>query len=485
MLKRLDRILQHFRICFKREETFGWFVIIVVGMLLRTEMRGITTIIGCLCLEPKYYETMLHFFRSKAYDLVRIKSRWQSIVLEYIEPVMMDGHMVLIGDHIKISKEARHMPGVKKLYQESENSGKAEYIFGHQHGMLGILAKGETHQCIPLDIELQDGIDEINSLRQDNAGIESGVENVEKENSSIAKMIQMAGRFVELKGQNAIILLDAFFTSGCAFNAIKQVNSNLGAEKVTLIVRAKANTVAYEEPEIPQKRGRGRPRKYGNKVTFRDVFKDMLDDFKTATLTLYAKEETVKYLCMDLMWRSIGRKLRFVLVKSNEKCMILACSNLCMDPKEIIVAYSYRFKIEVSFKMLKHVIGGFCYHFWTTAMPKLSRYRTHNDLSKVVRERDKEKILSAMKAIEVYSFLSCVAMGILTIISLSLSHLVWARFFGWLRTRSSETPSVETVRCALQQELWMNNRKLNSYATLSNIHKYQRAESNMPHRSSA
>jgi hypothetical protein len=234
-----------------------------------------------------------------------------------------------------------------------------------------------------------------------------------------------------------------------------------------------------------KKRGRGRPRKYGNKVTFRDVFKDMLDDFKTATLTLYAKEETVKYLCMDLMWRSIGRKLRFVLVKSNEKCMILACSNLCMDPKEIIVAYSYRFKIEVSFKMLKHVIGGFCYHFWTTAMPKLSRYRTHNDLSKVVRERDKEKILSAMKAIEVYSFLSCVAMGILTIISLSLSHLVWARFFGWLRTRSSETPSVETVRCALQQELWMNNRKLNSYATLSNIHKYQRAESNMPHRSSA
>jgi hypothetical protein len=33
-------------------------------------MRGITTIIGCLSLEPGCYETMLHFFRSKAYDLV-------------------------------------------------------------------------------------------------------------------------------------------------------------------------------------------------------------------------------------------------------------------------------------------------------------------------------------------------------------------------------------------------------------------------------
>jgi hypothetical protein len=130
-------------------------VIIVVGMLLRTEMRGITTIIGCLSLEPGCYETMLHFFRSKAYDLERIISKWQSIVLEHIEPVMMDGYMMLIGDHIKVSKEARHMPGVKKLHQDSENAGKAEYIFGHQYGMMGILAEGKKNQCIPLDIDFR------------------------------------------------------------------------------------------------------------------------------------------------------------------------------------------------------------------------------------------------------------------------------------------------------------------------------------------
>jgi hypothetical protein len=44
---------------------------------------------------------------------------------------------------------------------------------------------------------------------------------------------------------------------------------------------------------------------------------------------------------------------------------------------------------------------------------------------------------------------------------------------------------VETVLCVLQQELWMNNRRLNSYVTLSNIHKYQRAENDKIHRSSA
>lgn len=202
----------------------------------------------------------------------------------------------------------------------------------------------------------------------------------------------------------------------------------------------------------------------------------MTDDFQTATLMLYGKEETVKYICTNLIWKPLGRKLRFVLVKTNEKSMILACSDLYMHPEKIIVAYSYRFKIEVSFKMLKHVIGGFCYHFWTAAMPKLSRFKTCVDFSKVTDKKEREKIISTMRAVEVYSFMSCIAMGILTIISLQLPNLVWGRFTGWLRTRSSETPSIETVRSVLQQEVWRNIHKVSCYATLSNIHKYQNEE---------
>ena len=57
-----------------------------------------------------------------------------------------------------------------------------------------------------------------------------------------------------------------------------------------------------------------------------------------------------------------------------------------------ILAYSYRFKIEVSFKALKQNLRGFFYHFWTTAIPRLSRFKTDNDLSTVTVERDKEKM---------------------------------------------------------------------------------------------
>ena len=41
-------------------------------------------------------------------------------------PVIKIGNRLLMaGDGIKVSKEALKMPGVKKLHQESDNSGKA------------------------------------------------------------------------------------------------------------------------------------------------------------------------------------------------------------------------------------------------------------------------------------------------------------------------------------------------------------------------
>jgi len=141
-----------------------------------------------------------------------------------------------------------------------------------------------------------------------------------KENTSILKMLHMAGNFVKSKTQKAIILLDAFFTSGDAFNVAEQINSKQGTNAITLIMRAKANTVAFEDPEKPKKRGRGQPRKYGKKIQLKKLFSEMADAFETATLNLYGKNETVKYFCTDLIWRPIGRKLRFVLVKTNKNC---------------------------------------------------------------------------------------------------------------------------------------------------------------------
>lgn len=477
MLKLIDTILHKFQICFKRKETFSWFIIIVVGMMVRTSSRGVSSIIGCLNLNPCHYEAMIHFFRSSAFDLSYIKYQWINIVREYIKTVKIDERSILIGDHIKVGKEARYMPGVKKLHQDSENVGKAEYIFGHQFGMVGILAESQTLQCIPLNIEIHDGINDIEDLHKDTESKESA--KVEKDNS-IVKMIQMAGKYTENTCEKIIFLLDAYFPSASSFNAAESINLEQNSQAITLIMRAKSNTVAFEEVEIVEKRGVGRPRVYGEKVILKNLFKNCLEKFQTATINLYGKNETVQYYCVNLLWKPISSKVRFVLVKTGEKTMILMCSDLSIHPEQIILAYSYRFKIEVSFKMLKHTIGGFCYHFWTKSMPKLSRFKAKTDLSNIKDIKVQEKIVSTTRAIEVFTFLSCIAMGIITIVSLKFPTLIWQSFSGWLRTRSSAIPSAETVRSVLQQELFWNFHKLRQYATLSKISDYQISHIDQP-----
>jgi len=71
-----------------------------------------------------------------------------------------------------------------------------------------------------------------------------GNQNLSDENNSIMKMIQMACRFVKSKVGKAIILMDAYFASGDAFNVVNRLNDESGSKDITIITRTKAYAVA-------------------------------------------------------------------------------------------------------------------------------------------------------------------------------------------------------------------------------------------------
>lgn len=53
------------------------------------------------------------------------------------------GITILVGDGVKQPKESRKMPGVKKIYQESENSSKLEELNSTNSHLLHILTKAK------------------------------------------------------------------------------------------------------------------------------------------------------------------------------------------------------------------------------------------------------------------------------------------------------------------------------------------------------
>ena len=153
MMNFIEIVLCHFESCFSRKAAFRWFVTITVGFMLRSDKLGLTSVIRDLALSPGSYDSMLHFFRASSWSLEDIRRRWFSAVMDHAPLYREGGFHVLVGDGVKQSKEGRRMPGVKKLFQESENSAKPEYIHGHMFGGLGILAGSvRSWACIPLSI---------------------------------------------------------------------------------------------------------------------------------------------------------------------------------------------------------------------------------------------------------------------------------------------------------------------------------------------
>ena len=144
-------------------------------------------------------------------------------------------------------------------------------------------------------------------------------------------------------------------------------------------------------------------------------------------------------------------------------------SDLQLPATEIITIYSYRSKIEVMFLFLKHLIGGFCYHFWTKAFPKLKRGKKP-DLS-TLSKPDLEKVDRTVKAIESFINLAGIAMGLLQYLALTQTQAIWNSYHGWLRTRSSDIPSEGVVQNVLQAEFFSTVWKVPGCLTLRIIRK--------------
>ena len=460
MIIEINTLLGLFRNCFSRSAPFAWFVIMVFGFMVRLDHQGVTSMVRWLGLDVSCYRTLLAFFRADSWRLSALQRKWQEIVISHVPAVTIDKRRVMIGDGIKLSKEAEKMPGVKKLHQESDNSGKAPYIQGHHFGVLGLLAGHFAQKlfCIPLCAELHEGVETLRQMQHKQAPLLNG----QPKTSVTTLMAAMAVDRITTMACQTIVTLDAYFAVGPVFLLLKQATDATGQRLAHLVTRAKSNVVAYEDP--PPRTGRlSAPKKLGDKVKLSVLFSQYPGLFQTATIDTYGKKRVIRFLVKDLIWKPVREKIRFVLVIDGTNRFILMCSDLSLSPENIINVYGYRFKIEVTFKALKHLMGAFYYHFWTDAWPKIGN-STESDLSHCQATYPRLLISQTLDAIEGFVNLACIATGILQILSIQFHDTIWYRYRGWLRTISSTIPSEETVKLVVQQEFYHNFRSFKNTA---------------------
>jgi hypothetical protein len=429
-----------------RLSTFLWFATCVAGLTVRTDLLGVTSIVRALGLHGRFYHRLLAHFHSSGVRLDEMSALWARVVLRlFSDPLRVNGRLVLVGDGIKVPKCGKKMPAVKLLHQESESNTKPEYIMGHSLQAVSVLVQAKKSVlAVPLAIRIHEGLVWSNRDKR----------------TLLDKMLVLL-RIVDIR-EPFYFVADAYYASQKIINGLLDQDNHL-------VTRVRSNAVAYTPYHHRGPKRKGRPRRYGKKVKLRSLFSDD-SAMESAASPVYGEENvTLQYRVCDLLWRPVGRLVRFVVVShpSRGRCLLMS-TDTSLSAVEIIRLYGLRFKIEHGFKQAVRVVGTFSYHFWMKEMKPLRRRNGNQHLHRE-SENYRKAVKRKLKAYHAFIHAGVVSQGLLQYLSASCPRLVWASFGSWLRTiRPGIAPSELVVATALRHslpEFLLNTAQTNTLAT--------------------
>lgn len=409
-----------------------WFATIVAGFMIRTDLRGVTSIVRALNLRPGLYNSLRGCCHSSAVKLDRLSALWAELVVRlFPSPVRVNGRLVLVGDGIKIPKRGKKMPAVKLLHQQSNSSTKPEYIMGHSLQAICLLVDAAlTVVAVPLAVRIHEGLVWSNRDKR----------------TLLDKMLALI--------QTLTITTPFYFVADAYYAAGKIVNGLL-KQGNHLVSRVKSNAVAYFPAQpVSGRRKRGRPKRYGKKIKLKSLLSDVTS-MKELVSPVYGDcKVMLRYHVCDLLWRPVGQMVRFVaVIHPTRGALILMTTDLSLTAMDIIRIYGLRFKIEHTFKQAAREIGSFAYHFWMMRMVPLL-YRNGNQYLHRQSARYRDQVRRKIHAYHVFMHAGVIAQGLQQYLSVVLPKQVWGTFGSWLRTiRPGIPPSEFVVANSLRRTL--------------------------------
>lgn len=417
-----------------RQATFHWMRIALMGLCVRTDLAGVTSLVRALALVPRAYLCLLRLLHSHALQLGPLTALWVRLCQTQFTPVKVGDALVCLADGLKVPKEGRKMPAVKKLHQASTNNSKPPFIDGHSFQALALLVRspdGRVH-AVPLAARIHEGVvDCARELRR----------------TLLDRLVDLFLDLAREMPPRVLLVADAFYASAKVILPLLEQGHHL-------VTRVRSNAVAYQPAPVPRRRRRGRPRRYGPKVRLRSRFQPDRGFVYADSPVYQEKNVRIAYRSEDLLWRPVGRLVRFVFVRHPQRGEItLLSSDLTLDPLTVIALYGYRFRIEVGFRQAIGGLGTYAYHLWMEKMSRRKRGSGNQDIRKRSWEY-KQAVQRKIAAYHRFVQLGCIAQGLLQLLAFTQRHTVWQRFRSWLRTMNpQQSPSELVVAQALRTSL--------------------------------
>ena len=316
-LSRLEDMLSEFRPLFKHNN-FNHFQTFVKG-LINTPHRGTMTQVYLSteqsttywCL-PKFLSRGVWCVDEVSASLTRqVRTVYGTGVYVYDESYALSDGKQQVGTHF-----------FRNTRYQKRNKNQSKFHHGHEFGAIGWLAETpEGVRLFPLAARMMDPTSEAAN--------------------SFSVLKHLCGMMPP-----GLIIFDRGFNRRKVFTEVLSQGHHL-------LCRAKSNAAFFHLPKPPKQRKKGRPRRYGSRVSLPHLkYRDLVVDNQTLSVT----DKVVRT-------RMCAADVRLVVIRKRPKksqpyrYFCVFTSDLQLSVEEVIRHYKHRWQIETAFRDVKENFG--------------------------------------------------------------------------------------------------------------------------------
>ena len=334
----------------KGKERGAWFIYTLLAIILpftssRTSnlLRALKTLFGFVEIRKKRYYT---FMASPKIPWDRLWPRtWKMIP----EPETNGSLLVALDDFIN-PKTGKKIFGCASVFDHAAKQNQSKYPWAQNIVSIGLLKmiKGRW-ACLPLGHRYYHLKKDIEQNRPTYNGKEIPFQS--KHGQAVDMLTGVAATFPE---SNIIVVTDSWFGNNGMWKPLREELRG----RIQMISRLRSNNNLFALPVVPAKRGKGRPRTYGDKLgTTSSVALAHKEQAREYTVNLYGRNRTVLAYDRVVMLKTLKCKVRVVWIYRRTQWVALFSTDLDLSVEKIIEYYGARWKIEACFKELKRDIG--------------------------------------------------------------------------------------------------------------------------------
>ena len=320
--------------------------ILLVGILFATGRRTVTTWLRAAGISDDF----THYY----YFLSRVGRKTESIATQLVALILstlpLPERVLLVIDDSPTKRYGPKVEGADIHHNPTPGPADQKYLYGHIWVTISLALRHPKWGAIALPLRAM-----LYVRKKTMASIPK------KRGWRFATKLQLAARLMEwivpiLKkaGKTVWVVIDGGYTK------LPFLKRTLTMSNVVVVGRLRKDAALRNLPltlRPGQRRGRGRPRKYGNNKISLAKRAAHKQGWQTLDCTLYGELVTKTYKTFLATYPVVGGVIRVVLVKENHGWVAFFCTDHEASVLEILEAFADRATIEQDFHDVKEVWG--------------------------------------------------------------------------------------------------------------------------------